>query len=181
MVTRFFDHPDLVRHLGAAQDRDEGPRRDSCRARPRYSSSFAIRKPAADTGTYLVTPTVEAWARWAVPKASFTKTSQSLGEGPAHGLVVLLVPGVEAAVLQHEDLAWPKRRRGGLAASPMQSGAMATGVPSSSDRRGHGRQAQRGDHLALWAGPGATARGPSPPCPARTGWSAGPPGYGCRP
>ena len=46
-------------------------------ARPRYSSSFAIRKPAAATGTNFVTPTVEAWARCAAPNASFTKTSQS--------------------------------------------------------------------------------------------------------
>ena len=46
-------------------------------ARPRYSSSLAIRNPAADTGTNRVTPTVEACARWAAPNASFTKTSQS--------------------------------------------------------------------------------------------------------
>ena len=41
----------------------------------RYSTSLAIRKPPTDTGRNLETLAVEAWSRWAVPKASFTKIS----------------------------------------------------------------------------------------------------------
>mmetsp|Transcript_6898 Transcript_6898/g.13377 ORF Transcript_6898/g.13377 Transcript_6898/m.13377 type:complete len:253 (+) Transcript_6898:174-932(+) len=42
----------------------------------RYSSSLARRKPATEGERCLVTPSVEAWARWAVPKASLTKRSK---------------------------------------------------------------------------------------------------------
>mmetsp|Transcript_15337 Transcript_15337/g.25568 ORF Transcript_15337/g.25568 Transcript_15337/m.25568 type:complete len:233 (+) Transcript_15337:1339-2037(+) len=38
----------------------------------RYSSSLARRNPETDGLKNLVTPSVEAWARWAVPKASLT-------------------------------------------------------------------------------------------------------------
>mmetsp|Transcript_17889 Transcript_17889/g.40274 ORF Transcript_17889/g.40274 Transcript_17889/m.40274 type:complete len:253 (+) Transcript_17889:220-978(+) len=41
----------------------------------RYSSSFCSRKPATEVSTNFVTPSVEPWARWAVPKASLTKRS----------------------------------------------------------------------------------------------------------
>mmetsp|Transcript_14360 Transcript_14360/g.29553 ORF Transcript_14360/g.29553 Transcript_14360/m.29553 type:complete len:235 (+) Transcript_14360:179-883(+) len=41
----------------------------------RYSSSLARRNPETEGERYLVTPSVEAWARWAVPKASFTNIS----------------------------------------------------------------------------------------------------------
>ncbi len=41
-------------------------------ALPMYSSSFSMSRPAADFSTNLVMPTVEAWARCAVPKASLT-------------------------------------------------------------------------------------------------------------
>mmetsp|Transcript_11462 Transcript_11462/g.27381 ORF Transcript_11462/g.27381 Transcript_11462/m.27381 type:complete len:254 (-) Transcript_11462:645-1406(-) len=42
----------------------------------RYSSSFAKRNPETDGWRNFVTPSVEACARWAVPKASFTKRSK---------------------------------------------------------------------------------------------------------
>mmetsp|Transcript_2541 Transcript_2541/g.4341 ORF Transcript_2541/g.4341 Transcript_2541/m.4341 type:complete len:254 (-) Transcript_2541:514-1275(-) len=42
----------------------------------RYSSSLARRKPETAGLRNLVTPSVEAWARWAVPKASLTKRSK---------------------------------------------------------------------------------------------------------
>ena len=38
----------------------------------RYLSSFSIRNPAALYSMCAQTPAVDAWARWAVPKASFT-------------------------------------------------------------------------------------------------------------
>mmetsp|Transcript_62773 Transcript_62773/g.173652 ORF Transcript_62773/g.173652 Transcript_62773/m.173652 type:complete len:261 (-) Transcript_62773:564-1346(-) len=38
----------------------------------RYSSSLARRNPDTEGWRNLVTPSVEAWARWAVPKASLT-------------------------------------------------------------------------------------------------------------
>src|SRR5256714_3520636 len=41
----------------------------------RYLSSFSIKKPIARFSMNMVTPTVEAWARCAAPKASLTKTS----------------------------------------------------------------------------------------------------------
>mmetsp|Transcript_56328 Transcript_56328/g.155513 ORF Transcript_56328/g.155513 Transcript_56328/m.155513 type:complete len:253 (+) Transcript_56328:318-1076(+) len=41
----------------------------------RNSSSLARRKPETDGERNLVTPSVEAWARWAVPNASLTKRS----------------------------------------------------------------------------------------------------------
>ncbi len=39
---------------------------------PRYWSSRSRRRPAADCPTWWVMPSVEAWARWAEPKASLT-------------------------------------------------------------------------------------------------------------
>mmetsp|Transcript_17979 Transcript_17979/g.32598 ORF Transcript_17979/g.32598 Transcript_17979/m.32598 type:complete len:254 (+) Transcript_17979:276-1037(+) len=42
----------------------------------RYSSSLARRNPETEGERNLVTPSVEAWARWAVPKASLTKRSK---------------------------------------------------------------------------------------------------------
>mmetsp|Transcript_33380 Transcript_33380/g.68148 ORF Transcript_33380/g.68148 Transcript_33380/m.68148 type:complete len:265 (+) Transcript_33380:154-948(+) len=42
----------------------------------RYSSSLARRNPDTEGERNLVTPSVEAWARWAVPKASLTKRSK---------------------------------------------------------------------------------------------------------
>ena len=39
---------------------------------PRYFSSCSMSRPAAACGTYLIMPSVEAWARWAEPKASLT-------------------------------------------------------------------------------------------------------------
>mmetsp|Transcript_28183 Transcript_28183/g.67189 ORF Transcript_28183/g.67189 Transcript_28183/m.67189 type:complete len:254 (-) Transcript_28183:584-1345(-) len=56
----------------------------------RYSSSLARRKPETDGWRNLVTPSVEAWARWAVPKASFTNMSKgaaSFSTKPASFLV----------------------------------------------------------------------------------------------
>jgi hypothetical protein len=47
-------------------------RSGSSSTRPRYSSSFSIRSPAADFSTCFVIPAVEACARCAVPKASLT-------------------------------------------------------------------------------------------------------------
>gem|GEM_PF-6356946 len=45
------------------------------RALVRASSSSVSRMPAQAVGAYLAMPCVEASARWAVPKASMTKTS----------------------------------------------------------------------------------------------------------
>mmetsp|Transcript_10162 Transcript_10162/g.14258 ORF Transcript_10162/g.14258 Transcript_10162/m.14258 type:complete len:232 (-) Transcript_10162:867-1562(-) len=42
----------------------------------RYSSSLASKNPETEGERNLVTPSVEAWARWAVPKASLTKRSK---------------------------------------------------------------------------------------------------------
>ena len=39
---------------------------------PRYFSSFSMSSPAAACGAKWTMPSVEAWARWAVPKASLT-------------------------------------------------------------------------------------------------------------
>ncbi|MNT54665.1 hypothetical protein D3C72_1918420 [compost metagenome] len=46
-------------------------------ARPSASNSAASKGPAAATGAKRATPSVEASARCAVPKASMTNTSQS--------------------------------------------------------------------------------------------------------
>ena len=66
-----LDHAELVGHLGAAEDGDQRPRRvreDSVElGRPRARAAGRRRR-----GTWWVTPSVEAWARWAAPKASLT-------------------------------------------------------------------------------------------------------------
>ena len=41
-------------------------------ASPRYFSSSSIRKPAAACGSSFAMPSVDAWARWLDPNASFT-------------------------------------------------------------------------------------------------------------
>mmetsp|Transcript_19365 Transcript_19365/g.33228 ORF Transcript_19365/g.33228 Transcript_19365/m.33228 type:complete len:254 (-) Transcript_19365:571-1332(-) len=56
----------------------------------RYSSSLARRNPETEGWRNLVTPSVEAWARWAVPKASLTNMSKgaaSFSTNPASFLV----------------------------------------------------------------------------------------------
>mmetsp|Transcript_3805 Transcript_3805/g.5698 ORF Transcript_3805/g.5698 Transcript_3805/m.5698 type:complete len:233 (+) Transcript_3805:236-934(+) len=56
----------------------------------RYSSSLARRNPDTAGERNLVTPSVDAWARWAVPKASLTKRSNgaaSFSTNPASFLV----------------------------------------------------------------------------------------------
>mmetsp|Transcript_25106 Transcript_25106/g.53435 ORF Transcript_25106/g.53435 Transcript_25106/m.53435 type:complete len:239 (+) Transcript_25106:735-1451(+) len=50
-------------------------RAGSASALARLSSSLERRRPAHATGANFPAPWVEAWARWAVPKASMTKTS----------------------------------------------------------------------------------------------------------
>jgi hypothetical protein len=61
--------------------------------------------PAAARGSRFATPTVEAWARWAVPKASFTYSSASAASSEAKGVVVLFFFGVEAQVLEKQGAA----------------------------------------------------------------------------
>ena len=71
LVDEVLEHPDLVADLGPADDRREralGVARASCRGWRSPSPSAARRRPAGASRC----PTVEAWARWAVPKASLT-------------------------------------------------------------------------------------------------------------
>ena len=70
-VQQVLDDGDLVADFGAAEDGDKGLF-GVVQVLPRYSSSFSMSRPAADFWTNLVTPTVEAWARCAEPKASLT-------------------------------------------------------------------------------------------------------------
>ena len=66
------DDLDLVRDLGAAEDRDERPlrrRRAPCRGTRPRAAAGTRRRARGRSGTM---PTVEAWARCAVPKASLT-------------------------------------------------------------------------------------------------------------
>ena len=66
------DQTDLVGDLGTSQ---ESPCRDA-RESPAIAldalSSACMRRPATATGRNFVIPSVEAWARCAVPKASLT-------------------------------------------------------------------------------------------------------------
>ena len=71
----------------------------------RASSSSVSSMPAQATGANLATPWVEASARWAVPKASMTKTSHSAAYFLRGLLDVLLLALVEAAVLQQHHFA----------------------------------------------------------------------------
>ena len=71
---------------------------------PRNLISFSMRKPATP-GRIFATPSVEAWARWAVPKASLTYTSPSAARRFAKRGVVLLLLGMKAHVFQEHDVA----------------------------------------------------------------------------
>ncbi len=67
-----LDDSDFVADLGATENRDERMLRVLQDATQDIASSFSMSRPAADFCTNLVMPTVDAWARWAVPKASLT-------------------------------------------------------------------------------------------------------------
>ena len=72
LATRCVEDLDLARDLGAADDRGERPL-GRLQQEPREHRDLALheqarRRPAGASAT----PTVEAWARWAVPKASLT-------------------------------------------------------------------------------------------------------------
>jgi hypothetical protein len=72
LVEQGIDDHDLVAHLGPAQDDHERAVPAFSVFSPRKVSSFSIRNPATQGLRNLVTPSVLAWARCAVPKASFT-------------------------------------------------------------------------------------------------------------
>ena len=72
LVHQVLDDADLVADFGAAENRDERLFADAAAPCPDIRSSFSISSPAADFCTNCVMPTVEAWARCAVPKASLT-------------------------------------------------------------------------------------------------------------
>ena len=71
-LEQVLDDFDLVGDLGAAEDGDAGVLGIAwCTCRG-TSSSFSISRPAAAGLRKAMMPSVEAWARWAVPKASLT-------------------------------------------------------------------------------------------------------------
>ncbi len=64
-------------------------------ALPSASSSAASSGPAQAISANLATPWVEPWARWAVPKASMTKTSHSAAYFCASSSVFFFSPGLK--------------------------------------------------------------------------------------
>ena len=79
-------------------------------APPRETISFSISRPAT-AGSRCATPSVEACARWAVPKASLTKTSPSLASSAGEVRVVGFLFGVKAHVLEQHHVTRAKRAR----------------------------------------------------------------------
>ena len=65
-----LDDADLVFDLRAAQNGDEGAFRLGERAAQIFE--LFLHQEARDAGMKCATPSVEAWARWAVPNASLT-------------------------------------------------------------------------------------------------------------
>ncbi len=71
---------------------------------PRYSSSFAISKPATAGRSTCATPTVEACARCAAPKASLTIQVAELSPGRAIGVRRCSLPRQEARILEQQNI-----------------------------------------------------------------------------
>ena len=99
---------------------------------------------------------MEAWARWAAPKASRTKTSARGSQGGDELRVVGYLAGVEAEVFQQDHLAGEHFRH---VACYVGADAVPQGVDGAAqeggEAEGHGLQAQRFDDAA----PGAAQVG----------------------
>ncbi|MNF43472.1 hypothetical protein D3C85_867250 [compost metagenome] len=74
-------------------------------ALPRASSSAASKGPAQATRANLATPWVEPWARWAVPKASMTNTSQRAAYCRASSSLFFFSPGLKRTF--SSSTSWP--------------------------------------------------------------------------
>src|SRR6266540_1470975 len=94
-----------------------------------------MRKPAAFSFTNLAMPAVEAWARWAVPNASFTQTSARPASSFAKFSSSFSSSGWKRRFSRSRT--WPSFRSftSFFTPSPTQSSARITSCRSSSDRR----------------------------------------------
>ncbi len=101
----------------------------------KYFSSLARRNPDTDVVIKCVTPSVDAWARWADPKASFTYTSKGAESSFAKTGSFLdssLWKRVFSSRITSPSFALEMIQD---TSAPIQSGASKTDWPSSSPRR----------------------------------------------
>ena len=108
-----------------------GPPRAAARATRRSRAAWRPRAPAAarpPTGRCSATPAVEAWARWAAPKASFTNASPSAARLCASAGSFFVSPGSQ-------------RVFSSTSTSPGSSASAfaRASSPTTSRRLGHGR------------------------------------------
>ncbi|OPZ45885.1 MAG: hypothetical protein BWY94_01043 [Actinobacteria bacterium ADurb.BinA094] len=103
-------------------------------SRPRTSISLAISSPATD-GRKWVTPSVDAWARWAVPNASFTYTSPSDARRWAKASSLAVSSAWKRRFSSRSTSPGRSAAAACSAAGPTQSSTLATGRPSSSESR----------------------------------------------
>ncbi len=97
------------------------------RSGERFSTSRCISGPIARAATNGTMPTVEACARWAVPKASFTYTSASAASSRAKRVSFCLLLGVKTQVLEQQRFARSERPGlGERSRPPTQSSARET-------------------------------------------------------
>ena len=95
----------------------DGPSRDT-------RSDFLEKVPGCASGMYFVIPTVDAWARWAAPKASLIYTSASAASALEKSFVIFLRG--EAEVFQQHDVAGLHLGDETSTAALIQSGANIT-------------------------------------------------------
>ena len=104
--------------------------RAGCSSALASASSSAISSgPPAATGAKRITPWVEAWARWAVPKASMTNTSHSAAYFFDSASSSLFSPTFMRQF--SSSTTWPAA----TSTPSTQSRSSGTSTPSSSDRR----------------------------------------------
>ena len=92
------------------------------------NNSRLNRGPAQADGAYRITPSVDAWARWAVPKASITNMSHKVAMFRAKASSLLFSPALKRT-FSHKTTS-----PGSMSKPPSQFFCNLTGLPSRPDR-----------------------------------------------
>ncbi len=101
---------------------------------PRARSSASMSRPAT-AGSRCATPSVEAWARWAAPKASLTYTSASCASWAAKAGSLAVSSGWKRRFSSSVTSPGFIACTAAVTCGPTQSSSLATGRPSSSASR----------------------------------------------
>ena len=106
-----------------------------CKAPSRYCTSRVSRWPAK-AGNNCASPTLEACARWPVPKASFTNTSPRRARLAAKSASLLVSPAWKRVFSNSKTAPDGAAAMAASASAPTQSATKRTSISSSADNTG---------------------------------------------